>query len=170
MDDTCLVPCVIGSCPLGREGPLGCHTVHIACHGEAASPGAGAVYPTILEVSFILSSLCQEKRRKKRFAAIWTGSLPGVQCCCSGRWQAQLRLHIVIPLRTQEQGFPDVGEASCCVKYVQGNPRCFLYLSAKEYCCSIAQDWPTCKVSSSSLSSSLVLVSSLFPSAKKDRG
>ena len=27
MDDTCLVPCVIGSCPLGREGPLGCHDV-----------------------------------------------------------------------------------------------------------------------------------------------
>ena len=23
MDDTCLVPCVIGSCPLGREGPIG---------------------------------------------------------------------------------------------------------------------------------------------------
>ena len=25
--DTCLVPCVIGSCPLGREGPLGCHVL-----------------------------------------------------------------------------------------------------------------------------------------------
>ena len=29
-------------------------TVYIACHGEAASPGAGrAVYPTLLEISFI---------------------------------------------------------------------------------------------------------------------
>ena len=25
MHDSCLVPCVVGSCPLGREGPLGCH-------------------------------------------------------------------------------------------------------------------------------------------------
>ena len=27
MHDTCLVPCVTESCPLGREGPLGCHVV-----------------------------------------------------------------------------------------------------------------------------------------------
>ena len=39
------MPCVIGFCPLGREGPLG-WPVYIACHGEAASPGAGrAVHP-----------------------------------------------------------------------------------------------------------------------------
>ena len=56
MDDTCLVPCVIGSCPLGREGRLGCHVVpYISpCHGQAALHRAGcAVDPTILEVPFI---------------------------------------------------------------------------------------------------------------------
>ena len=42
--------------PPREGGPirLSCWTVYIACHGEAASPGAGrAVYPTLLEVSFI---------------------------------------------------------------------------------------------------------------------
>ena len=42
--------------PPREGGPirLSCCTVHIACHGEAASPGAGcAVYPILLEVSFI---------------------------------------------------------------------------------------------------------------------
>ncbi len=45
--------------PPREGGPIGlsCCTVHIACHGEAASPGVGrAVYPTILEGFLYLSA------------------------------------------------------------------------------------------------------------------
>ena len=53
-----LLPSWILAPPEG--GPIGLSVIfyrHIACHGEAASPGAGsAVYPTLQEVSFILST------------------------------------------------------------------------------------------------------------------
>ncbi len=48
MHDACLV-----ILPPWEGGPIRL-SVYIACRGKAASPGAGrAVYPTLLEVSFI---------------------------------------------------------------------------------------------------------------------
>ena len=52
MDETCLVPCAVGSCPLGREGPLVCHVVPYALLAMDKQPPP-EVYPTILELSFI---------------------------------------------------------------------------------------------------------------------
>ena len=82
------MPCVMGFCPLAREGPfrLSCCTVYIACHGEGAFAGAGrAVYQTFLQVSFIclLDQACLNWRytSKPRARAGLSPDKPWLQCC-----------------------------------------------------------------------------------------
>ena len=74
----------------GGPNRLSCWTVYTACHGEAASPGAGrAVYPTLLEVHRPYATSTSEHRNRGQRTVVHVITLLPVH----GLTQAPITLH-----------------------------------------------------------------------------